>query len=365
MREPTDIVSGVLSSDDPYVRLWLRTLENAAEPGRLARGRLYYAAGNVVQLRVESGFLRGLVSGTTEAPYQVSTWVNEYSDSDWKAAQEAASKAAQEAASKAAQEAASKAAQGVASKAAQGVASKAAGSAVMSGQHSSETQPTDETQATEHILTRLDRIWRSLGISTFSERIEFGVRAVCSCPDREEMCKHVAAMWYEFGERLHTDPSLFITLFGGFADSWTHAPGGSGQLSPLRQFSQSGQRASDREAGDGPPMVLLPADAERNLQDRSLAESLSRYWRPIREIRQPDDDGAATPGADLPVELELHVEDLREILCEDSAAFRRSLERMYAEIRRRAAEIRLDIGLDTRLDIGVNTEGPPKREIEV
>ena len=120
MREPTDIVSGVLSSDDPYVRLWLRTLENAAEPGRLARGRLYYAAGNVVQLRVESGFLRGLVSGTTEAPYQVSTWVNEYSDSDWKAAQEAASKAAQEAASKAAQEAASKAAQGVASKAAQG-----------------------------------------------------------------------------------------------------------------------------------------------------------------------------------------------------------------------------------------------------
>jgi hypothetical protein len=327
----------------------------------------------------------------------VSTWVNEYSDSDWKAAQEAASKAAQEAASKAAQEAASKAAQGVASKAAQGVASKAAqgvaskaaqgvaskaaqgvaskaaqgvaskaaGSAVMSGQHSSETQPTDETQATEHILTRLDRIWRSLGISTFSERIEFGVRAVCSCPDREEMCKHVAAMWYEFGERLHTDPSLFITLFGGFADSWTHAPGGSGQLSPLRQFSQSGQRASDREAGDGPPMVLLPADAERNLQDRSLAESLSRYWRPIREIRQPDDDGAATPGADLPVELELHVEDLREILCEDPAAFRRSLERMYAEIRRRAAEIRLDIGLDTRLDIGVNTEGPPKREIEV
>jgi len=331
MRKPTETVLGVLSSDDPYVRLWLRTLEDATEPGRLARGRLYYAVGKVAQVQVEPGVLRGLVSGTREAPYQVSIQVKEYSDLEWKAAERVAMSGA--------------AMSGAV------MSGAAMSGAAMSDQHS------PHTQATEHILGQLDQIFRLLGICTLSKRIEIGVRATCSCPDYEEMCKHVAALWYEFGERAHSDPSLFIPLFGGSADSWTRALGQSQHLSQPRNldqslhFSQSRQPAADREAD--PPMVLLPADAERNLQDRSIAESLSRYWRPIREIRQPDDDGAATREAGLPVELELPSDGSGRVFCEDPAALRRSLERMYAEIRRRAAEIRHDIESPQEQDVVV------------
>ena len=108
-----------------------------------------------------------------------------------------------------------------------------------------------------------------------------------------------------------------------------------------KRLTQPSQPASD--SGAGPRMVLLPADAERNLEDRSIFELVSRYWRPIREIRQPGDDGGETREGDIPVELESPIADLRAILCEDPAVFRRSLERMYAEIRGRAAAIRLDI----------------------
>ena len=73
------------SSDDPYVRLWIRTLESDADPGRLARGRVYYAAGNVAQIQVDPGTVRGRVSGSRNAPYQVSIRVNECSEYEWKA----------------------------------------------------------------------------------------------------------------------------------------------------------------------------------------------------------------------------------------------------------------------------------------
>jgi uncharacterized Zn finger protein len=289
------------SSDDPYVRLWIRTLESDADPGRLARGRVYYAAGNVAQIQVDPGTVRGRVSGSRNAPYQVSIRVNECSEYEWKAAWEVA----------------------------QETAWRAVERAVVSGRQAL------EVLATDHILRHVDQIWRSLDIPTFAERLEFGIRATCSCPDYEELCKHVVALWYEFGERLRNDPALFITLFGGPAENWTRA------LGQMKRLTQPSQPASD--SGAGPRMVLLPADAERNLEDRSIFELVSRYWRPIREIRQPGDDGGETREGDIPVELESPIADLRAILCEDPAVFRRSLERMYAEIRGRAAAIRLDI----------------------
>ena len=40
------------------------------------------------------------------------------------------------------------------------------------------------------------------------------IKLGCSCPDRADMCKHVAAVLYGVGARLDTKPELFFTLRG-------------------------------------------------------------------------------------------------------------------------------------------------------
>ncbi len=101
---------------------------------------------------------------------------------------------------------------------------------------------------------------------------------------------------------------------------------------------------------------MLPEDAERNLQDRSLDELVHRYWRPIREIRFDRLDAARQIGlgqsdvdSKSPDRAKLPMGDLSDFPFRDTEEVAQVLKNMYALIRERANEA-LRLGVSKRPD---------------
>jgi len=119
-------------------------------------------------------------------------------------------------------------------------------------------------------LAQLEKRLSHLGLQTFAQKLDSWLEFECTCGDYNKPCKHAVAVWCAFGEEVRTDPSVLVTLFGGQQERWKGA--------------QPRKKPADSEEL-GIPLVLTPADVEHNLQDRPIEELISRYWRPIREIK--------------------------------------------------------------------------------
>lgn len=289
-------------------------IEAATDPGRFARGRVYYRTGKVIEMRVDRGEIHGTVAGS--ALYEVTVQVTPYSESEWEAA-----------------------------------ANLALPDLAATSLASVEARDAAEALVAAEALAELDRRWAQLGLRTFAKQLERNVDAECSCPDYRSMCKHGVALWHAFGEQLSADPTVLVTLFGGEAEVWrgvrrgkslgagtsvgattsvgSGASLGAGVSLGAGASLSAGKDSRAREAASI-PLVLLPASAERNLQDRGIEELIDRYWRPIREIRLGEEPLEPTGDFELPMS------DLSDLpLCDhDEAA--RVLEHVYTQIRRAA-----------------------------
>ncbi len=144
---------------------WCKNLEAYSDyASRLPRGRSYVRNGSVLDLRIEAGQVRALVSGTDF--YNVDISIDEISKRRWKNLK-----------------------------------------AKCSGQIGSlvELLQGSISNGVLRIVTQQDE-----GLFPSPEEITLN----CSCPDRAEMCKHVAAALYGIGSRLDHAPELLFVLRG-------------------------------------------------------------------------------------------------------------------------------------------------------
>jgi uncharacterized Zn finger protein len=146
---------------------WIAALERLVDPGRLARGRTYARAGQVVSLDVGAEGVSASVQGSRPTPYTVSIRFRPLSDEAWER-----------------------------------VIERMAAEAIYAARLLSGEMP-----------EQIEEVFAQAGTSLFpSDKNDMLTK--CSCPDQANPCKHIAAVHYLLGERFDEDPFLMFLLRG-------------------------------------------------------------------------------------------------------------------------------------------------------
>ncbi len=142
-----------------WSRRFVDALEAICEPKRLRRGRSYARSGQVSDLLVDVGLATASVQGSRRQPYSVTIEIDPFDAQDWADVETAMTEQAIFLA------------------------------ALLAG-----VMPDD-----------IESAFSSAGLALFPARPD-ELRTVCSCPDWENPCKHIAAALYILAERFDEDP---------------------------------------------------------------------------------------------------------------------------------------------------------------
>ncbi len=181
-----------------WSRRFLDVLESFALGSRLARGRSYARAGQVVELTIGPGLVHARVQGSRRTPYEVDIELAVVSDRDWAT-----------------------------------VESALAGQALFGAQLLAGEMPAE-----------IERVFDEADAPLFPQAIgDLGLS--CSCPDWEVPCKHLAATFYLLAESFDDDPFQILRWRGRDRETL---------LAELRRL-----RVVDDPPGTGDPHVARPA----------------------------------------------------------------------------------------------------------
>jgi uncharacterized Zn finger protein len=150
-----------------WVQRWLELLDSYRFKKRLERARIYAREGNVLSIEFVGAQVLARVQGSEQEPYQVSLWLDPFTDEDWDY-----------------------------------VVTTLSQKAIFSAQLLSGQMP-DE----------IESAFISNGLSLFPFSLG-DVRSRCSCPDKANPCKHIGALYYQLGDRFSEDPFVLFQLRG-------------------------------------------------------------------------------------------------------------------------------------------------------
>jgi uncharacterized Zn finger protein len=154
-----------------WVQRWVDLLNQYRFKKRLERGRRYAREGNILDFEYKSSKVVALVQGTAQEPYQLSIWLDAFSDEDWSYVIETLSQ-----------------------------------QAMFSAQLLAGEMPSD-----------IEAVFTSNGLSLFPFTLS-DVHSRCSCPDPKNPCKHIAAVYYQLGDLFREDPFILFQLRGRSKD---------------------------------------------------------------------------------------------------------------------------------------------------
>lgn len=150
-----------------WVLRWLELLDSYRFKKRLERARTYAREGNVLSIEFKGSKVLAKVQGSEVEPYEVSLSLDPFSKEDWNYAIELMSQKAKFAAQ------------------------------LLAGE-----MPTD-----------IEEIFTKSGLNLFPFTLG-DIRSRCSCPDKENPCKHIGAIYYHLGDRFSEDPFILFQLRG-------------------------------------------------------------------------------------------------------------------------------------------------------
>ena len=150
-----------------WAKRWIGALEELGLGSRLQRGRSYARRGQVVSIEIAPGKVQAKVQGSRRQPYRVTIALKPLPADLWSAV-------------------------------GRQIAAQASYAAALLGGE----MPRD-----------IDVPFRKAGAALFPER-RGDLQTECSCPDWENPCKHIAAVFYIVGDELDRDPFLLFRLRG-------------------------------------------------------------------------------------------------------------------------------------------------------
>ncbi|MBE9019308.1 hypothetical protein C7Y66_07105 [Chroococcidiopsis sp. CCALA 051] len=208
------------ASREWWSQRWLDLLDSYRFKKRLERGRNYARQGNILNIKFEGSQVLARVQGTDPEPYKVSLSLEKFDDEQWGYVVETMSQKAVYAAK------------------------------LLAGE----------------MPQNIEEVFTANGLSLFPFTLS-EVKSHCSCPDKANPCKHVAAVYYQLGDRFSEDPFVLFQLRGRTKDE---------VLTSLREFrskeekskvksqkskvkSQNFPTPDSRMGGYGNPPLLTPS----------------------------------------------------------------------------------------------------------
>ena len=150
-----------------WVQQWVDLLNSYRFKKRLERGRKYAREGHIHRLEFKGSKVAADVQGTAAAPYELSIWIDQFTDEDWDY-----------------------------------VVDSMAQQAIYSAQLLASEMPTN-----------IEEIFTANGLSLFPFALS-DVHSRCNCPDPKNPCKHIAAVYYQLGDFFREDPFVLFQLRG-------------------------------------------------------------------------------------------------------------------------------------------------------
>jgi uncharacterized Zn finger protein len=191
-----------------WAKRWLAVLESLQLGGRLARGRAYARAGQVMDLAIEAGLVRARVQGSRKEPYAVTIRMKPLSDDEWRR-----------------------------------VAQVLTREVVFLARLLAGEMPPD-----------IERAFEQAGLSLFPTRIQ-ELKTACSCPDLSNPCKHVAAVYYLLAERFDEDPFLIFAWRGRTEEELLDGLRARRRATATKHSAPASLRPSERTDDQAAPLL--------------------------------------------------------------------------------------------------------------
>ena len=156
-----------IESQEWWVQRWNDLLNSYRFKKRLERARNYAREGNVLSIQFKGPQVLAEVQGTAPEPYQVSLSIDPFTEEDWNF-----------------------------------VVETMAEQAVYSAYLLAGEMPHD-----------IETVFTANGLSLFPFTLS-DIRSKCSCPDPQNPCKHIGAVYYQLGDRFSEDPFVLFQLRG-------------------------------------------------------------------------------------------------------------------------------------------------------
>ncbi len=155
------------ASREWWSQRWLELLDSYRFKKRLERGRNYARQGNVLSIDFEGAKVLARIQGSEAEPYKVSLSLDTFTEEQWGYIVETMSQKAIFAAK------------------------------LLAGE----------------MPQNIEEVFTANGLSLFPFTLA-DVHSQCSCPDRANPCKHIAAVYYQLGDRFSEDPFVLFQLRG-------------------------------------------------------------------------------------------------------------------------------------------------------
>lgn len=207
-----------------WARLWLQALTQVMDASRLARGKQYARAGQVVALDIQLGLVLAQVQGSRPRPYRQRIEVRVFSDGEWERILAALAKQALFAAQ------------------------------LLNGE----------------MPQNIEEAFHGAELSLFPTA-STDLNMSCTCPDWVRPCKHLAAILLLLGESLDTDPFLLFVMRGRSRDQIMSA------LRERRAAYTGNSAISLNEEGVAQPVTL-------GASELTLEQQAELFWRMGEEI---------------------------------------------------------------------------------
>lgn len=150
-----------------WTQQWIDLLNSYRFKKRLERARNYARQGNVLNIEFKNQKIIAQVQGTAPEPYELSLWLDTFSEEDWNY-----------------------------------VVTTLSERAIFTAKLLSGEMPQN-----------IEEVFAANGLRLFPFALD-EIHSQCNCPDPQIVCKHIAAVYYLLGDRFSDDPFILFMLRG-------------------------------------------------------------------------------------------------------------------------------------------------------
>jgi uncharacterized Zn finger protein len=226
------------ASREWWSQRWLELLDSYRFKKRLERARTYARQGNVLSIEFKGAKVLAKVQGSEPKPYTVSLSLNPFSDEEWVYVIETMSQKSIFAAK------------------------------LLAGE----------------MPQNIEQVFTASGLSLFPFTLT-DVKSKCSCPDKANPCKHVAAIYYQLGDKFSEDPFVLFQLRGRTKTEiisnlrkFRGRDAGITQIENTATTSEIETNETEDTDNINQPVSLPEVGAQEPLVTKQYPVNLDTYW---------------------------------------------------------------------------------------